>query len=137
MTIRELSDSKIDFDELLLMFIDLEKHHELCHIVYVQKLLELLNVNGGKCFIFEIDNLICGFSILYPDFKGGCVGKSLYVKPQYRGAGVFLKIIDYLKKYVNGNYNYCDLVATNKYISSMYEKMNFKKIYTIYRYEEK
>ena len=136
MTYRFLNDSKSDFDNLLDMFTALEEKQGVSHLTYVLKLIELLNIQDGKCFIFENGNNIVGFAIIYPDLKGGCIGQSLYIKPEFRGTASFFNCLTILKDYVASKYAYVDLVATNDVISKLYEKLGYQKLYTIYRHKE-
>lgn len=117
------------------MYGELESNNHPSHVLLVNDMLDMLKRPGSICFIFEKDNEAVGFSILYPDNKGGCVGESLFIKEQWRGTKLFFNILTYLKGYVNANYKYCNLIASNTTISKLYSKIGYNVKYVVYQYE--
>jgi len=135
MIARDLNSSKEDIDELLAMYADLEKDEGTSYLQKVNDIFEIFKRPDCKCFIFEVDNKIVGFAIIYADMKGGCIGESLYIKEEYRGTKLFINIFKHLQEYVNTKYHYCNLIASNDNVSSLYRKMGYNVKYIVYQYK--
>lgn len=139
MNIRDFDGSKADFLELSKMYTDLKNYSEDSFLTYshgIDELMQQLKVNRSKCFIVEKSSKIAGFAIIIPDYKGGAVGQCLYLKNEYRKGTLFPRLLEQLEEYIDSNYEYCILMATNEKVASLYDKKYQKRV-TFYKYNSK
>jgi len=132
---QEFLGSEEETKELISMYINLREFDNEDDKTFAQNvddLFKTLRIDGSMCYLIKEKDMIAGFTILLPHTKDGIIGRSLYLKEEFRHTFLAHKFRMWLENFVKSNNIYCLVEATNENICKIYDK-RYTKISTTYK----